>query len=67
MEFKVKGLSSWFVLSLKMPGDNCSISNWDTSRGASGISFFRVSTKDEAYSRNWRNNIVAVVTCDRVI
>ena len=30
---------------------------------ASGISFFiRVPTKDEEYSINWRNNIVAVIT-----
>ena len=28
------------------------------------ISFFRVPTKDDEYSINWRNNILAVVTRD---
>ena len=36
--------------------------------GASpGMSYFRVPTKDEEYSTNWRNNIVTVITRDRVL
>ena len=63
-KFKVKGLSLYFVLNLRMSGENCLIFNWHSSRAASGISFFRVPTKDEEYSINWRNNIVVVITCD---
>ena len=50
-----------------MPGENCSIFNCHSSRAAPGISFFRVPTKDDEYSTNWRNKIVAVITRDRVI
>ena len=32
-----------------------------------GSHFFRVPTKEDEYSTNWRNNIVAVITRDRVI
>ena len=45
-----------------MSGESCLIFNWHSSRTASGISFFRVPTKDEEYRINWRNNIVAVIT-----
>ena len=47
-----------------MSGENCLSFNWHSSRAASGISFFRVPIKDGEYSINWRNNIVAVITCD---
>ena len=60
-QFKVKGLSSCFVLNLRMSGENCL-----SSRAAPGISFFRVPTKDDEYSINWRNNIVAVITRDTI-
>ena len=50
-----------------MSGDNCSIFNSHSSRAAPGISFFRVPTKDDEYSTNWRSNIVAVITSDRMI
>ena len=58
-----------FVLcaNLRMPGENCLIFNWYSSRAASGISFFRVPTKDDKYSINWRNNIVAVIARDTVM
>ena len=58
-----------FVLcaNLRMPGENCLIFNWYSSRAAPGISFFRVPTKDEEYSINWRNNIVAVIARDTVM
>ena len=32
-----------------------------------GISFFKVPTKDNEYSLNWRNSIVAVITRDTVM
>ena len=49
-QFKVKGLSSSFVLNLRMSGENCQSFNWHSSRAAPGISFFRVPTKDDEYS-----------------
>ena len=55
------------MLNLRITDENCSIFNCHSSRAALGISFFRVPTKDDEYSTNWRNNIVAVVTRDRVI
>ena len=63
-KLKVKGLSLYFVLNLRMSGESCLIFNWHSSRTASGISFFRVPTKDDEYNRNWRNNIFVVITCD---
>ena len=48
-----------------MSGENCLIFNWYGSRAAPGISFSRVPTKDDEYSINWSNNIVAVITHDR--
>ena len=50
-----------------MPKEKCSIFNCHSSRAAPGISFFRVPTKDDKYSTNWRNKIVAVITRDWVI
>ena len=50
-----------------MSGENCLIFNWHSSRAATGISFFRVQTKDDEYSINWRKNIVAVITRDTVM
>ena len=47
-----------------MSDESCLIINWNSSRAASGISFFRVPKKDDEYRINWRNNIVAVITCD---
>ena len=47
-----------------MSGESCLIFNWHSYRAASGISFFRAPTKDDEYNINWRNNIVAVITCD---
>ena len=35
---------------------------FNSSRAASGISFFRAPTKDDTDSINWRNN--TVITCD---
>ena len=63
-QFKVKELSSCFVLNLTMFGEGYLIFNWHNSRAASEISFFRVPTKDDDYSINWRKNIVSVIICD---
>ena len=66
-QFKVKGLSSCFVLNLRMSGENCLIINWHSFRAAPGISIFRVATKDDEYGINRRNNIFTVITRDTVI
>ena len=47
-----------------MSGESCLNFNWHSFRAASGILFFRVPTKDDEYSINWKNNIVTVITCD---
>ena len=49
-QFKLKGLSSCFVLNLRMSGENYLSFNWHSSRAAPGFSFFRVPTKDDRYS-----------------
>ena len=66
-QLKVKGLFSCFVLNLRMSVANYLFFNWHSSREAPGISFFRLPTKDDEYSLNWRNNIVAVITRDTVM
>ena len=65
-QFKVKGLSLCFVLNLRMSGENSLTFNWYGSRTAPWVSLFRVPTKDEEYSINWRNSVVAVITHDTV-
>ena len=47
-----------------MSGESCLIFNWHSSRAASEISFFIAPTKNDENKINWRNNIVAVITCD---
>ena len=47
-----------------MSGESSLIFNWHSYRATSGISFFRVPTKDDEYIINWRSNIVAVITSD---
>ena len=66
-QFIVKGLSSCFVLNLRISGENSLIFNCHSSRAAPGISFFRVPAKDDEYSINWRKSIVAVITPDKVM
>ena len=66
-QFKVKELSLCFVLNLRMPGENRLIFKWHSSREAPRISFIRAPTKDDEYSMNWRNDIVAVVNRDTVM
>ena len=55
------------MLNLRVSGENCLFFDWHSSMAAPGISFFGVSTKDDEYCTNWRNNIVAVITRDRVM
>ena len=55
------------MLNLRVSGENCLVFNWQISRAAPGISLFGVPTKDDEYCRNWRKNIVAVITCDTVM
>ena len=55
------------MLNLRISGENRKIFNWHVSRAAPGISFFRVSTKNDKDSTNWKNNIVAVITRDTVM
>ena len=43
------------------------IFRWYSSGAAPGISFFRVPTKDDEYSINWKKNIVAAITRDTVM
>ena len=62
----VKALPSCFVLNLRISGENCLILNSHSSRAAPGVSFFEVPKNDE-YCKNWRNNIVAVITRDMVM
>ena len=51
---------------LSMPGANCAIFGCSTSRKHK-ISIFRVPTKDDEWSKEWRRKIVAVITRDRVV
>ena len=55
------------MLNLIISGENCLIFNWHSSRAAPGISVFGVTIKDDEYCKNWRNNIVAVITRDTVM
>ena len=54
------------MLKFRLPGENCLIFNWHSSGAAPGISFFAVTTKDNEYCTNWRNNTAAVITRDTV-
>ena len=63
-QFKVKGLSSCFVLNLRISGENCLIFNWHSSRATPGISFLEYQQR--MTNINWRNNISAVTTRDTI-
>ena len=47
-----------------MPGSN---SFCYTSRNTTGVSIFRIPTKDDEYSANWRRKLVHIVTKEREI
>ncbi|XP_065654860.1 uncharacterized protein LOC136081473 [Hydra vulgaris] len=50
-----------------MPGANCAIFGCSVSRNHVGLSIFRIPTKDDEYSANWRQKLISVITHDRVI
>ena len=50
-----------------MPGANCAILNCSTSRNKKGIAIFRVPTGEDDFSKKWRENIINIVTKDRII
>lgn len=50
-----------------MPGANCSIYGCSTSRKKKGIAIFRVPTGDDEFNTKWRENIVSIITKDRII
>ena len=50
-----------------MPGANCSIYGCKTSRKDKGIAIFRVPTGEDEFSTKWRDEIVNIITKDRVI
>ena len=54
---QVKDLLFCLVMNLRISDGNCLIFNCRKSRAAPGISFIRVSAKDDEYSINWGNNI----------
>ena len=45
-----------------MPGAYCSIPGCTTSRRSKGVAIFRIPTKDDDYSVNWRNKLVRIIT-----
>ena len=51
-----------------MPGSNCCIPKCTNSQTRNpGVSMFRIPTKDDDYSADWRKKILDVVTKYRVI
>ena len=56
-QFKVKGLNTCFMANLRMPGQNCSIFNYYSSRAVPGISFFR-----KPINKEWRQNLTKGTT-----
>ena len=51
-----------------MVGSNCSIYGFLNSRNKiKGLGIFRIPTKDDEYSKNWRNALVKIITKDRVV
>ena len=52
---------------LRMSCENCSIFNCQSSRKVAGILFLGIPTNHDDYSTNCKNNIVAVITCEKVM
>ena len=52
-----------------MPGDNCSIYGCSVSRRKeySGISLFKVPSGKTEFDKMWRDQLIAIITKDRVI
>ena len=49
-----------------MPGANCAIFGCPISR-KHGLAIFKVTSKDDKWSTEWRNKIIDVITRDRVV
>ena len=56
-----------FPRTSKMPGANCSIFGCTTSRYRKGISVFKVPIGDDTFNKNWRDQLVNIVTKDRKV
>lgn len=50
-----------------MPGANCSIYGCSTSRRHSDISIFKIPSPNNDFTKKWRNELVNIVTKDRII
>ena len=50
-----------------MPGANCSIYGCPISRGNKGVTIFKVPVPNSDFNKEWRNELINVITKDRVI
>ena len=50
-----------------MPGENSLIWRCSSSERTKGVAIFRVPTRKDKCSNNWMENIINVITRDRVV
>ena len=50
-----------------MPGSHCSLYGCTKSRTTEGLAFFRIPTKDDKYSTEWRDKLIDIITRDREV
>ena len=50
-----------------MPGANCSIFGCSTSRSKTGIGIFEVPLRTTDFNKKWRQELIAIITKDRVV
>jgi hypothetical protein len=50
-----------------MPGANCSIVGCSTSRRNKELSIFKIPSETTDFNRNWRKELINIITKDRVI
>ena len=50
-----------------MPGPNCSVFGCGTCRNQSGMGIFKIPAPKHEFHTKWRNDLLAVVTRDRVL
>ena len=50
-----------------MPGANCSIFGCSSSRRNSNIGIFKLPTPKDEFHKKWREQLLAVVTRDRIM
>ena len=50
-----------------MPGANCSIFGCSTSRSKTGIGIFKVPLPTTDFNKKWRQELIAIITKDRVV